>query len=78
VLASFDVAIIPLKSSTRGAVPSKIYEAMASGIPILLMANGEAGEIVRQAGAGVTAEPGRIDELIHLVNDGRPRRARKP
>jgi colanic acid biosynthesis glycosyl transferase WcaI len=69
VLASFDVAVIPLKSSIRGAVPSKIYEAMASGIPILLMANGEAGEIVRRAGAGVTAEPGRIDELIHLVNE---------
>jgi colanic acid biosynthesis glycosyl transferase WcaI len=69
VLASFDVAIIPLKSSIRGAVPSKIYEAMASGIPILLMANGEAGEIVRQTGAGVTAKPGRIDELIHLVNE---------
>jgi glycosyltransferase involved in cell wall biosynthesis len=67
ILASMDVAVVPLKSRIRGAVPSKIYEAMASGIPILLLADGEAMEIVREARAGVTVNPGDIDGLVSAV-----------
>jgi glycosyltransferase involved in cell wall biosynthesis len=67
ILASMDVAVVPLKSRIRGAVPSKIYEAMASGIPILLVADGEAMEIVREARAGVTVNPGDIDGLVSAV-----------
>jgi glycosyltransferase involved in cell wall biosynthesis len=58
VLASADIALIPLKTALPGAVPSKIYEAMGAGVPILLLADGEAAEIVRRAGAGLVAGPG--------------------
>jgi glycosyltransferase involved in cell wall biosynthesis len=63
ILASMDAALIVLKSHIRGAVPSKIYEAMASGVPIILAADGEAARIVRKTGAGVTVGPGNIEEL---------------
>jgi glycosyltransferase involved in cell wall biosynthesis len=67
ILASMDVAVIPLRTTIRGSVPSKIYEAMSSGIPVLLAANGEAREIVEKAGAGagagVAVDPGDIDGL---------------
>lgn len=67
ILASMDVAVITLKSPIRGAVPSKIYEAMGSGIPVLLVADGEARRIVERAGAGVVVDPGDIETLVTSV-----------
>jgi glycosyltransferase involved in cell wall biosynthesis len=69
VIASMDVALVPLKGAIHGSVPSKIYEAMASGTPVLLMANGEAREIVRRSGAGVVVAPGDIDELVRSIRE---------
>ena len=69
MLASMDAAVISLKSSILGAVPSKIYEAMASGIPVLLVANGEAKDIVTQAGAGVAVAPGDAERLAAVVRE---------
>jgi glycosyltransferase involved in cell wall biosynthesis len=78
LLASADIAIVPLKIRLPGAVPSKIYEAMASGVPILLVAGGEAADIVREVGAGVVVEPGNVaglaDALAYLANDSELRR----
>jgi glycosyltransferase involved in cell wall biosynthesis len=58
LVASADIALVPLKTHLPGAVPSKLYEAMASGRPVLLAANGEAAIIVREHGAGIAVEPG--------------------
>jgi len=58
VLASADIALIPLKNDLPGAVPSKIYEAMASATPVVLAAGGEAASIVQSAGAGIVVTPG--------------------
>jgi glycosyltransferase involved in cell wall biosynthesis len=58
LLAAADVAVISLGMSIPGAVPSKIYEAMAAELPILLIADGEPARRVAQAGAGLSAEPG--------------------
>jgi glycosyltransferase involved in cell wall biosynthesis len=58
LLASADMAVIPLKTPLPGAVPSKIYEAMGAGVPIVLIAGGEAASIVSETGAGVALAPG--------------------
>jgi len=58
LLAVSDAAIIPLVTKLPGAVPSKIYEAMASRLPILLVAEGEAAERVEVARAGIAVAPG--------------------
>jgi glycosyltransferase involved in cell wall biosynthesis len=58
LLASADVALVPLGMDLPGAVPSKLYEAMGSGVPVLLVAGGEPAEIVRRTGAGVAVAPG--------------------
>jgi glycosyltransferase involved in cell wall biosynthesis len=68
ILASTDVAVIPLKSKIVGAVPSKIYEAMASGIPILLVAGGEARDIVEKSNSGLVASPGDFPSLSQAAN----------
>jgi colanic acid biosynthesis glycosyl transferase WcaI len=67
ILASMDVAIVPLKKEIRGSVPSKIYEAMSSNIAVLLVANGEARQIVEKTGAGIAVNPGDIDGLTRAV-----------
>jgi glycosyltransferase involved in cell wall biosynthesis len=63
LLASADVAIISLGLSIAGAVPSKIYEAMASARPILLAADGEAARRVDAADAGLSVAPGEPEAL---------------
>ncbi|MBX7167436.1 MAG: glycosyltransferase family 4 protein [Pirellulales bacterium] len=57
LLATADAAVICLGMRIPGAVPSKIYEAMASSLPILLIAEGESARRVEAAGAGLTVEP---------------------
>lgn len=73
LLAAANAAVISLGMSIPGAVPSKIYEAMASGLPILLIADGEAARRVREAGCGLTVPPGDINEattsFCQLVRD---------
>jgi len=58
LLAASDAAIISLGMSLPGAVPSKIYEAMAASLPILLVADGEAAKRVNDAHCGLTVSPG--------------------
>lgn len=58
LLAASDVAIISLGMTMPGAVPSKIYEAMASELPILLVADGEPVRRVQEATCGLSASPG--------------------
>ena len=48
-------------------VPSKIAEAMAAGVPVLLSADGEAADLVRSAGCGLVARAGDAGNLHDVV-----------
>lgn len=63
LLAASDVALVSLGVSIPGAVPSKIYEAMASRLPILLVADGEAARRVESAQCGLVVPPGNAAAL---------------
>jgi len=72
LLASADIAIVPLSEQLAGtilsgAVPSKLYEGMASGIPIVLVSEGEAVDVLAAAGGGVAVEPGDVDGLANVL-----------
>jgi glycosyltransferase involved in cell wall biosynthesis len=67
LLAAADVAIITLGMGIPGAVPSKIYEAMASSLPIIIVAEGEAAMRVTQAHAGIAVNPGDQQALIAAI-----------
>ena len=57
ILVNADLTLIPLVKNIYGAVPSKIYESMAAGLPIMFMGDGEGARIVRDNGLGLVAGP---------------------
>lgn len=67
LLASADILLITLKSYIPGAVPSKLYEAMASAKPVVLAASGEPASIIEQYQAGIAVEPGDISGLVDAL-----------
>lgn len=67
LMASADVAIVPLKLRLPGAVPSKLYEAMGSGAPVVLVADGESASIVNETGAGIVVAPGDVSGLARAL-----------
>lgn len=70
-----DVSIIHLRKMELFAtvIPSKLFECMGMGIPVLHGVAGESAAIVEQAGAGIVFEPDNAaalcDGLIKLAED---------
>jgi colanic acid biosynthesis glycosyl transferase WcaI len=65
-----DVALVHLKNSPvfAGVIPSKIFEAMGMGLPLLLAApEGEASRIIKNAEAGLCVEAENPDALASVV-----------
>jgi glycosyltransferase involved in cell wall biosynthesis len=60
ILAAADAILVPLVGHITGAVPSKIYEGMASGRPLVVIAEGEPADMVREFRAGLTVQPNDI------------------
>ncbi len=63
LLTDIDALLVTLKHHIPGAVPSKLYEAMAMAKPVVLVGEGEAADIVRESDAGIVVEPGDIRGL---------------
>jgi glycosyltransferase involved in cell wall biosynthesis len=59
IFASFDAMVIALRrlAILHGALPCKMFEAMASAVPILLAGEGEARRLVSDAQCGIVVEP---------------------
>ncbi len=58
-LAAVDASAILLKDAPvfTGVLPSKIFEAMAAGKPIVATLGGEAADLIREVGVGIVAPP---------------------
>jgi glycosyltransferase involved in cell wall biosynthesis len=67
LLAAADGVFNVLKFSIPGAVPSKIYEAMATGLPILFGGEGEGARRILEANAGIVAPYRDITALEHGI-----------
>jgi len=68
ILPSFYASIIPLKTSIYGAVPSKIFELISHGVPIIFSGDGEGASIIKDNNLGYTSKPGDFDSLIKNIN----------
>lgn len=54
-LKEANMTLIPLVKNIYGAVPSKIYESMAAGLPIMFVGEGEGARIVAENKIGLVA-----------------------
>jgi len=68
MLLQHDLTLIPLIKPIYGAVPSKIYEAMAAGLPILFAGGGEGSQIVEDQGAGWICPPSDFEAMQAMLN----------
>lgn len=73
--AASDLCLVPLRQAdlfTKN-IPSKIYEVMASGKPILIGAKGESRRLVEFAQAGIAVEPDDdrdlSEKIVQLADD---------
>jgi glycosyltransferase involved in cell wall biosynthesis len=71
VLSKANATLIPLVKSIYGAVPSKIYESMAAGVPILFSGDGEGPRIILENNVGWVSPPadyaGLSENIKYLV-----------
>lgn len=63
VLSQYHAMLIPLTQHLEGAVPSKIFNAIANGLPILFSGDGEGADIVRKTGTGLVSKAGDFEDL---------------
>lgn len=68
-LSMLDVSIIHLKDYElfKTVIPSKLFECMALGLPVLHGVRGESAEIVRMTGVGVVFEPENVEQLCEAA-----------
>jgi glycosyltransferase involved in cell wall biosynthesis len=69
IWAATDVSMILLRRSDlfKTVLPSKMFEAMAMGRPIVLGVEGEARALLDEAGAGLGVTPQSAEELAAAV-----------
>jgi glycosyltransferase involved in cell wall biosynthesis len=75
-LSALDTSIVHLKPDPvfKTVIPSKIFEAMALGVPIIHAVEGESAEIIEAAGAGICVPSGNAQSIA----DGARRLSQSP
>ena len=74
-LAAADACLVPLRNKEvfKSAIPSKMFEAMAAGRPVILSVEGEAKEILLSSQAGLAIPPedpaAMVDAILKLRNE---------
>lgn len=76
MLTAYHAMLIPLSASIEGAVPSKVFNSIANGLPVLFSGSGEAAEIIRNYQIGFVSDPlnyvqlkENISSLLQLSTD---------
>jgi glycosyltransferase involved in cell wall biosynthesis len=74
-----DAAIVHLRRSELfdNVIPSKIFECMALGVPVLMGVEGEARRIVIEGGAGIAFEAENANDLLRAIGSIRDHHLRR-
>jgi len=69
ILGALDIALIPLRRLDlfKGALPSKMFEAMAAAVPVIVAIDGEARELVEKARAGISIEAENPEAMANAI-----------
>lgn len=64
VLRNASMTYIPLvNANLKDSIPTKTYEALGAGCPILMVADGDAPQLIKECGFGMTLSPNEIEKL---------------
>ena len=69
ILASCDAGLAPLATELPGTMPSKVFETLASGVPVVVSAGCEGATLVQKFDAGRTFRPGDAHDLAAVLAD---------
>ncbi|MCP4870084.1 MAG: glycosyltransferase family 4 protein [Proteobacteria bacterium] len=72
IYAASDLCYVPLRPHPflfENFVPSKIFEILGAGRPILGAVGGEAAEVIEESGLGRVVQPGDVDAITAAVRD---------
>lgn len=70
ILSKAKLSFIPLKSSSmKDSVPTKIYESLGIGCPVLLVAEGDSAAIVEESGLGRVVSPDNTESLVKIFDE---------
>jgi len=69
VLTSVDVSVVPLARTElfKGALPSKLFEALGAGVPVVAAVEGEAQSLVEASGGGIVIEPENAQKMAGAI-----------
>jgi glycosyltransferase involved in cell wall biosynthesis len=69
ILTSVDVSIVPLARTElfKGALPSKLFEALGAGVPVVAAVEGEAKSLVEASGGGIVIEPENPEKMAEAI-----------
>jgi glycosyltransferase involved in cell wall biosynthesis len=76
-LQEADVCVVPLRGNIKGSLPTKLFDALSVGCPVVVSAQGEAQRIVEESGGGIAVPPedGKaLADAVRTLADDRERR----
>lgn len=66
-LMDYDLSIISLGTGIYGAVPSKLFDSLPAGVPVLFCGGNEGARLVNRYGVGMTSDPGDYERLAENI-----------
>jgi glycosyltransferase involved in cell wall biosynthesis len=70
VLSRAKISYIPLKSSSmKDSIPTKLYESLAMGCPVLLAAAGDACDLLAECALGRSVPPENTEAIVAAFDD---------
>ena len=70
ILSRAKISFVPLKNcNMTDSVPTKVYEALGIGCPVLLVAKGDSVSILDEAGLGRHVSPGDSKKLVEVFDE---------
>lgn len=70
-LREMDASIVPLATRIRGAFPSKVFDILPQGLPILFCGGGEGASFISRREVGFTSAPGDYEALVESIKNVR-------
>jgi glycosyltransferase involved in cell wall biosynthesis len=69
ILAAVDISIVPLKKNDlfKGALPSKLFEAVGAGVPVVGALQGEAEKFIADSRGGLVVQPENPAQLAKAI-----------